>query len=213
MFRQVAQKRELQPLDLFGPPADGGVLQRLFSRRGVRLLLPRRYPVDGGPAAFRFPVAHSDCCPPAGFLFDGVLDAAAVTTLKAHMRLLQKLYKALVVSGELLVIQAHMRLLQKLYKALPRRRGSACPTSRLSGQCPSGDARQDNYLPKSPQISPDVALSSSGDARQEEDAVLCSQLAGVKSRCSQATPAKKKTQSFLLKQIEARDTGGRVPEL
>ena len=165
-----------------------------------------------------------------------MLDAAAVTTLKAHMRLLQKLYKALVVSGELLVIQAHMRLLQKLYKALvvsgellviqahmrllqklykalPRRRGSACPTSRLSGQCPSGDARQDNYLPKSPQISPDLALSSSGDARQEEDAVLCSQLAGVKSRCSQATPDKKKTQSFLLKQIEARDTGGRVPEL
>mmetsp|Transcript_38832 Transcript_38832/g.128565 ORF Transcript_38832/g.128565 Transcript_38832/m.128565 type:complete len:433 (-) Transcript_38832:360-1658(-) len=43
---EVAQKRELQPLDLFG------------------------------------------------FLFDGVLDAAAVTTLKAHMRLLQKLYKA-----------------------------------------------------------------------------------------------------------------------
>ena len=65
-----------------------------------------------------------------------------------------------------------MRLLQKLYKALPRRQGSACPTSRLSGQCPSGDARQDNYLPRSPQISPDLALSSSGDARQEEDAVL-----------------------------------------
>jgi len=43
---EVAEKRELQPLDLFG------------------------------------------------FLFDGVLDAAAVTTLKAHMRLLQKLYKA-----------------------------------------------------------------------------------------------------------------------
>jgi len=56
--------------------------------------------------------------PPAGFLFDGVLDAAAVTTLKAHTRLLQKLYKAVVVSGELLVIQAHMRLLQKLYKAV-----------------------------------------------------------------------------------------------
>ena len=35
LFRQVAEKRELQPLDLFGPPADGGVLQRLFSRRGV----------------------------------------------------------------------------------------------------------------------------------------------------------------------------------
>jgi len=68
---EVAEKRELQPLDLFG------------------------------------------------FLFDGVLDAAAVTTLKAHMRLLQKLYKAVVVSGELLVIQAHMRLLQKLYKATP----------------------------------------------------------------------------------------------
>ncbi|EOD23692.1 hypothetical protein EMIHUDRAFT_469449 [Emiliania huxleyi CCMP1516] len=76
LFRQVAEKRELQPLDLFGPPADGG------------------------------------------FLFDGVLDAAAVTTLKAHTRLLQKLYKAVVVSGELLVIQAHMRLLQKLYKAV-----------------------------------------------------------------------------------------------
>jgi len=45
-LRQVAEKRDLQPLDLFG------------------------------------------------FLFDGVLDATAVTTLKAHTRLLQKLYKA-----------------------------------------------------------------------------------------------------------------------
>mmetsp|Transcript_32681 Transcript_32681/g.104701 ORF Transcript_32681/g.104701 Transcript_32681/m.104701 type:complete len:307 (+) Transcript_32681:32-952(+) len=43
---EVAEKRDLQPLDLFG------------------------------------------------FLFDGVLDATAVTTLKAHTRLLQKLYKA-----------------------------------------------------------------------------------------------------------------------
>ena len=64
LFRQVAEKRELQPLDLFGPPADGGVLQRLFSRRGVRLLLPRRCTADGGPAAVRLPVAHSDCRPP-----------------------------------------------------------------------------------------------------------------------------------------------------
>jgi len=114
---EVAEKRELQPLDLFG------------------------------------------------FLFDGVLDAAAVTTLKAHMRLLQKLYKAVVVSGELLVIQAHMRLLQKLYKA--------------------------------------VVVSGELLVIQAHMRLL--------QKLYKATPDKKKTQSFLLKQIEA--LVGRVPEL
>ena len=51
--------------------------------------------MPAGRPIFLFPVAQSDHCSPAGFLFDGVLDATAVTTLKAHTRLLQKLYKAL----------------------------------------------------------------------------------------------------------------------